>query len=112
MARDPTGLSIVQIEKRLLGAMCQAAGGGSVWALAEGPLQNYRWREPSHAAVFAALGELPDRDPVLLRDLFPAVLTRKGFPDLAWQDFFEPCTVSDEEARRLVQRLLDSEQRV
>ena len=28
--------------------MCQAAGGGSVWALAEGPLQNYRWREPSH----------------------------------------------------------------
>ncbi len=75
MARDPTELSIVQIEKRLLGAMCQAAGGGSVWALAEGALQN------------------------------------KGFPDLVWQDFFEPCTLSNEEARRLVQRLLDSEQR-
>jgi len=111
MARDPTGLSIVQIEKRLLGAMCQAAGDGSVWAFVEGPLQNYHWREPSHAAVFAALGELPIRNPALLRDLFPAALTRKGFPDLAWQDFFEPCTLSDEEARRLVERLLDSEER-
>jgi len=111
MARDPTELSIVQIEKRLLAAMCQAEGGGSVWALAEGSLRNYRWREPSHGAVFAALGELPVRNPALLRELFPAALTRKGFPDLAWQDFFEPCTVSDEEARRLVQRLLDSEQR-
>lgn len=109
MARDPSDLSIVQIEKRLLAAMCQAAGGGSVWALAEGPLRNYRWREPSHGAVFAALGELPVRNPALLHELFPAALTRKGFPDVAWQDFFEPCALSDEDARESVRQLLDSE---
>jgi hypothetical protein len=109
MARDPTELSIVQIEKRLLRAMCQPGAGANIGKMASGALRTYHWREPVHEVLFEAVSDLGARKPTLLRELLPAALARRGYPDVAYDEFFEPGTLTDEEARELVRRLLDAE---
>jgi hypothetical protein len=106
MAQNFLELSQTQIEKLLLRGMCQPEGGESAWTVAADALRTYRWREPVHKALFAALGDLLARKPALMRELLPAALTRRGFPDVPWEDFFKPLNLSEEDARSLLQRLL------
>jgi hypothetical protein len=107
MASQPAELSQIEIEKLLLRAMCQPGVRDSIWKIASGPLKTYHWREPVHEALFGALRDLRARKPALLRELLPAALTRRGFPDVAWENFFDTATLSDEEARLLLRRLLE-----
>lgn len=104
-ARDQ---QVLQSELRLLQALCQGTPQGSLRQAAGTMLAKYRWREPLHQIVFELLVSFPSDDIRLLRDELPSKLTRRGFPDVAWEDFFAPHSLSREDAERLVRELRDS----
>lgn len=99
---------IIQIERRVLQALCQGTREGFVRAGVRDLLREYRWREPVHEVIFKILLELPTEDPNVIRSLLPERLTRKGFPDVEWEEFFRPHSLSLEEAERIIHQLLGS----
>ena len=100
-----TGKENIQIERRVLLALCQGTPEGSVRAEAADLLREYGWREPVHEVIFKTVLELPTEDPNVIRSLLPERLTRKGFPDVAWEDFSKPHHLTAEDARRLMREL-------
>jgi len=95
----------VRFERQVLQAMCQGTREGSVREVGKVLLKTYRWREPIHQAIFACLVELPAGNLEDLRSYLPGRMTRKGFPDIEWNDFFAPCSLSRQEAERLMGEL-------
>jgi hypothetical protein len=48
----------------------------------------HRWQDPEHRVVFEALRSLPGRHAAELREQLPAQVTRMGFPDVDWDEYF------------------------
>lgn len=69
-------------------------------------LSRYPWNSTLHRAIFRAIVAIPSDDPILLRQLLPAKLTRMGFPDVEWEELFVPVSMSGDAAMELVQKLL------
>ena len=92
----------------MLRALCQARPGGPLRKNAELVLRDYRWREPLHGLVFGILVLCAGVAPEILPSQLPVLLTRRGFPDVAWEDLFEPHALSEEEAVRLIRQLGES----
>ena len=93
-------------ERRVLQVLCQGTQQGSLLELARTSLRAYRWRDPVHQAIFEIVLSLPaDATAQALRDLLPARLTRRGFPDFAIDDVFQPHGLSKPEAERLIESL-------
>lgn len=107
MAGEFRHLDIVQAERLVLRALCQARPGGPVRGSVELLLRDYRWREPLHGLVFEILVLRAGIPPEILPSQLPVLLTRRGFPDVAWEDLFEPHTLSEEEVVRLIRQLCD-----
>jgi hypothetical protein len=103
------GGQIIQKEVRILQALCQGTLEGSELERGKSVLKNYKWREPLHRLVFEVLNALPaSTTPMLIREQLPSRLTRTGFPDVEWGQFFEPHSLSREEAERLMRELAGS----
>jgi hypothetical protein len=100
---------ILEVERRVLRALCQGTPQGSVRATAKDILRTYPWREPLHQVVFEVVLSIPTEAPEIIREQLPARLTRKGFPDVDIEDFLKPHGLSKEEAEHLIRRLRDSE---
>jgi hypothetical protein len=98
-----------QLERSVLGLLCAGSADGPVKDVLVPLLRGYPWKNPLHHAIFNALAAVPVDDPATLRQLLPAKLTRMGFPDVEWEEFFSPQSLSREEAIALVQRLLAGE---
>jgi hypothetical protein len=96
---------VTQAERQVLRALCQGTAQGSVRESARLLLKNYRWRDPVHGVLFETLANLAAPAPEALRSQLPALLTRRGFPDVAWEDFFSPHGMTKEEAEELMRRL-------
>jgi len=99
---------ILEVERRVLGALCQGTPQGSVRATARNILRSYRWREPLHEVIFDVVLSIPTEAPEVIREQLPARLTRRGFPDVDIEDFFKPHGLSKEEAERLIRQLRES----
>jgi hypothetical protein len=103
------GGQIIQKEVRILQALCQGTLEGSELERGKSVLKNYKWQEPLHRLVFEVLNALPaSTTPMLIREQLPSRLTRTGFPDVEWGQFFEPHSLSREEAERLMRELAGS----
>lgn len=98
---------IVEIERQVLQAMCQGTAEGSVLELGKRTLVRYRWREFLHQVIFEVLAGLPGDFPGVIREQLPARLTRKGFPDVSWEDFFRPHALAKQEVERRMRQLAD-----
>ena len=68
-------------------------------------LAGYSWRDPVHQAIFEIILSLPADAHQVIRDLLPAWLTRRGFPDFAIDDLFTAHRLSKAEAQRLIEFL-------
>ncbi|MDE3181381.1 MAG: hypothetical protein KGM47_17195 [Acidobacteriota bacterium] len=95
-------MNTVQIEQQILRVICQGFTDGPIAPSALARLENYRWSSASHEAIFRALWPMRGRPAELIRKQLPARLTRAGFPDLYWEDLFEPHGLSREEAGQLL----------
>ncbi len=71
-------------------------------------LGDYRWREPLHRVLFEAILDLPTASPEVLQVRLPAVLTRKGYPDVDLNPFFQPHDLTPTEAQTLIRKLKES----
>ncbi len=99
---------IIQAERRVLQAICQGTPDGPLRESAARILKTYGWREPLHQVIFETLMAVPTDAPDVIRDQLPSRLTRKGFPDVTWEDFFRPCSLTKREAERLMRQLAES----
>ena len=97
----------VRVERQVLQAMCQGTVKGSVRELGMALLGNYRWREPAHQAIFSCLVELSAQNLEVVRSHLPERLTRKGFPDIEWNDLYAPHSLSHQKVERLMRQLGD-----
>lgn len=98
----------IEIERQVLRLLCQGSGVGSLAREVRAALRAYRWRQPLHQAIFQILCDLPVDLPGLVREQLPARLTRQGFPDVAWESYFEPSDLAQEDVEQLVRQLLGS----
>ena len=94
-----------QIELMILRALCLGTPQGSVKEIARSLLRDYRWHNPFHEAVWNALYSLPSENPEVLRQLLPAKLTRLGFPDVEWEEFLAPHSLSKNQAIALMRSM-------
>ncbi|HEV2352189.1 MAG TPA: hypothetical protein VG028_20335 [Terriglobia bacterium] len=98
--------AIVQ-ERRVLQALCNRDP--KVMESAGRLLAGYRWREPVHQIIFACLSGISAGGPLSLRERLAGCATRKGFPDVDWEEFFPVHPISSQEAEGRVRLLLDQE---
>lgn len=96
---------ITNTELLLLRAMCQGHLRGPAATRIRASLIGYKWREPIHQVIFGALLSIPFTDPKIIRDLLPARLTLRGFPDVKFGDLLIPVSVSSEMAEQLAEWL-------
>jgi hypothetical protein len=96
---------IIRAEHQVLRALCQDAPQGPVRELAKLILKDYRWRDPLNATLFEVLVALRNSAPGVLRPELPALLTRRGFPDLPWEDLFAPHGLTKAEVEALMRHL-------
>lgn len=110
---EPAGEAPVrELERQALRMLCAGAAEGSSGSLQRRVRElasGYRWQEPVHQTVFEILGEilgsLPSANPQLIREHLPARLARKGFPDVALDDLFQPCALSNQQVEKLLRQL-------
>jgi len=109
MAVPPDERRVVEAERRVLQALCQEKPEGSLLGTTKSLLAEYRWRDPAHQVIFDCVTHYPEHAALVLRDHLAGCVTRKGFPDLNWEQFFEPVYLSKAEAEALVRELRASE---
>ena len=97
--------AVIHAERQVLRALCQGTPQGPVREIARLILNDYHWRDLLHAVLFETMASLKTDSPDVLRAELPALLTRRGFPDLPWEDFFAPHGLTKEEAETLMRRL-------
>ncbi|HEY6291779.1 MAG TPA: hypothetical protein VI455_09505, partial [Terriglobia bacterium] len=78
----------MEIERRVLAALCRGTEEGPVRESARQLLADYRWREPVHQIVFEIVVRFPSTSTGALREQLPARLTRRGFPDFDFASLF------------------------
>ena len=97
--------AITEMEKRLLGVICQGGFSGELREEIVFRLRSYAFSNVHHQVVFDCLSALARREPELIRNLLPERLVRAGFPDLDTTPFFEPHGLSAQEVRKIPARL-------
>ena len=102
LAQDPDR---IQQELQLLQFLCQPDAAGMHRTRVLGRLSRYSWREPDHQVIFEALSEISAAPPHELRALLPAQLTRKGFPEMSLDVYFQPPDLSPDAAEELAHSL-------
>ena len=79
-----------EAERTVLRAMCVGALGRTVWREGVALLADYRFADNVHQLIFDTVREIHTGDPLILRQLLPARLNNKGFPDLDLDTYFQP----------------------
>jgi hypothetical protein len=105
MSRPPNKETVRRAERLLLAALAQGTREGSFRELARSKLAGYHWREPVHEVIFRCLLSLPTENPAVVREQLPALLTRRGFPDVELADLFSPLDLPREVFERVVEEL-------
>jgi hypothetical protein len=102
--------TILELERRILRALCREEGPADVRARASGHLTGYHWRGEEHRIVWEALGAASPpggASATPLRERMASQTTRMGFPDVDWESYFGGDRQSDEELGALVRRLVE-----
>ena len=108
MSRPADKHHTVHMERQLLQALCQETTEGVLRDAAARLLTDYEWREPIHQAIFDSVKNIRPKSPVSIHDELPARVTRKGFPDINWDEFFAPSSLSKQQAEEMIRQLRDS----
>lgn len=97
---------IIHVELSVLKALCRGSMRGPAAINIRARLAGYSWHDPIHQVICRALLSIPFTDPQIIRDLLPARLTLYGFPDVKYEDLFDPAFSSPENLEQLVEWLL------
>jgi DNA-binding transcriptional ArsR family regulator len=98
-------LSIAEIERWLLAALCSPALDHQKRAEILDRLASHKFAEPEHETIFRALVKMPRATSEHIRETLAARLTRLGFPDVDVEPIFDLAPPSPEQIRALLQQL-------
>ncbi|HEV2175647.1 MAG TPA: hypothetical protein VGW33_00360 [Terriglobia bacterium] len=108
MSDPATEIRAKELERQVLRVLCAGAPEGSSGSL-QGRVRElvsgYHWHDPVHQALFEVLGSLPVTNSRVIREQLPARLARKGFPDVALDDLFEPLALWNQQVEKLIRQL-------
>lgn len=107
MFRDETPAKIPARERALLRSICGNPQDLFARASLLAQLENYEWREEEHRVMFQAILRLRGADSATLREHLPGTVTRMGFPDVDWKDFFPEKSSGDADLCELARHLRD-----
>ena len=97
----------ISLEQQILRRLC-ASGVGRYQAAADAlrELESYRWRDSDHHVIANALSRLSAKSHPWTREELAAEATRLGFPDVSWNDYFEPASCDEPGANRPLAELV------
>ena len=96
------------MEIQVLQAICQGTLPGETVEAARELLGQYEWHDPIHSLIFKSWLSLPEVSPEIFREQLPAMLTRRGFPDVDLEPYFRPSKSLNKSFEALVRDLNDS----
>lgn len=97
--------SRIQLERRILAALCTGTREGSARGVIRTRLSNYAWTDAAHQAIFEILTSFPSTDPAALREQLPGRLARRGFPDFDFIGLLSGPVAAREEVQNWVAQL-------
>ncbi len=95
----------LEAERSVLRAMCVRALGRTVWREGVDLLAGYRFADNVHQLIFDTLREIQTDDPLIIRELLPARLNNKDFPDLDGETYFQPHNFTADQTIALMRAL-------
>jgi hypothetical protein len=95
----------VEIERKLLAALCSRALDYPTRAAILDALRAYTFANPDHDVIFSALAKIPPAASEHIRETLGAQLTRLGFPDIDVNPIFELEPPSTEKIEALLRQL-------
>ena len=98
--------SVIEIERRVLGALCRSGSEAALRECARKLLADYRWSDAAHQAVFEIMMNFPCAGTEAFREQIPARLTRRGFPDFDFDRLFDAPTAKASEAEKWMRELV------
>jgi hypothetical protein len=101
-SNPPPDQRLVSIERDLLRALCHSSTPAELSAQARSELQNYSWQGLDHQTIFEALLRVASGRGRSLREQLAAQVTRTGFPDINWDEYFGQAPAPESELKRSV----------
>ena len=98
-------LPTVEIERRLLAALCAPPLDDQTRAQILEHLSAYTFANPDHEVIFRALVKMPPASSAQIRETLSARVTRLGFPDIDVEQILELAPPSSEEIIGLLRQL-------
>jgi hypothetical protein len=95
-----------EIERLMLGALCTGPISLEDRGEALRSLTNYNWILPDHRVIYEVLRRSRQPNSAALRENILAEITRLGFPDIEFEPFFNPCSLTKAEIDALANALL------
>ena len=90
MAEDNSIDRVVDLERRILRAICSEPGiTKQVRAAAIHDLRAYRWQGPENRIVYDAITKILKSGDESAAEQLPAHATRMGFPDVNWELYLQ-----------------------
>jgi len=105
MTPDASGNSRREMEWELLRALCSEALDANLKGDLLALLAQYHFTDPIRQAVFDEGNTIGWDRPGVLREVLPARLTRRGFPDVDFEGLLAPPPPTAEEAREWAREL-------
>ena len=99
-----------ELELAALRALCQGSTDGSLLREGLGILAGHRFVEPLHQVFFEVLETISSDNPAVIRDLLPARLNNRGFPDFDLEIYFRPNSLTRAQALELFRHLAAEKQ--
>lgn len=101
----------IELERKILCALCAAANGATSTFDAKTLLNKYVWRDSDNRVVFESLIGLSSKlTPAQLREHLPAQATRLGFPDVAWENYLASENGDGDDVHNLIEQLLKADE--
>lgn len=97
---------IPQLERALLSALCSANLSTSERSTILLRLAGHTWRDADHQVIYTVLRSAPKLERAALRTHLVAEVTRLGFPDIDFTDYFVPSALSNTDVAKLAGSLL------
>ena len=101
--------SIPEIERRLLGVLCQGGQSEEIAREILVRLRGHRFASVQHQILFDCLAALPRHRPEIVAELAPSRLTQAGFPDFDMAPFRQPQRLSDTDVKQCLEALIRSQ---
>jgi len=97
---------VLEAEQALLRSLCQQLFERARHKEIVGILAGYKWQSGEHQILFEILHGSPTASAEGLREQLPAILTRKGFPEVNVESYFVAEAVSAAEALGVARALV------